>query len=760
MAIHNHKPIFLAPLILLFTIFLLLFQFECRHTKETQTIQNLRAFAKLYGYIRYFHPSDEAGQIDWDKFAIFGVEKAKNAVNSQELRSTLEELFLPIAPTIHIYHEGEKPGDPTNHIPENTAGLKVVAWQHKGLGSGYTNTPYVSIRLNRNNILRSRMPGMLTQGINATSLRGKEIRLSAMVKAQVKGPGNQGLLWLRVDREKQQMGFFDNMSDRPIVSREWKRYEIRGRVDEDALMIFFGSMMSGTGKLWLDDFKLETLRNNGWKLVEILNSGFEEGETGQRPKKWMAQSPEYRYKIQDRDAPEEKKCLLIESVYREISGPLFEKRPDVSEVINKRLCKNLYARIPLALYSDENGTFGKNEENAFHLLAAELSARDFKDLTANNEFVRLADVIIAWNVFQHFYPYFDVVDVDWDEELTLALQSAQSDVNERDFFDTLSRLVAKLQDGHGNVYHRMWMDQAGLPVKLDWIENQVVVTVSKDQTLFEKGDIILTLDGREAEKVLLEAETYISGSPQWKRWKSLNRFGYGLPGTVVAVKLKRGNQFVEVEAERNFKEQIAEMNHPKMQVLEGGIHYVDLSRTPWNEIHAKIHDLAQAKGVIFDLRGYPKGNHEVLCHLLKEDDTSDAWMQIPLIIYPDQEEVVGYQKMGWRLVAKQPHINGKAAFITDGRAISYAESLMSFVEHYKLAEIVGQPTAGANGNVNSFVLPGDFQVTWTGMKVLKHDGSQHHLIGIQPTVPAVRTVRGVIDGRDELLEKAIEVLRQ
>lgn len=46
------------------------------------------------------------------------------------------------------------------------------------------------------------------------------------------------------------------------------------------------------------------------------------------------------------------------------------------------------------------------------------------------------------------------------------------------------------------------------------------------------------------------------------------------------------------------------------------------------------------------------------------------------------------------------------------------------------------------------------------MKVLKHDGSQHHLIGIQPTVPAVRTIRGVIDGRDELLEKAMEVVSQ
>jgi len=110
------------------------------------------------------------------------------------------------------------------------------------------------------------------------------------------------------------------------------------------------------------------------------------------------------------------------------------------------------------------------------------------------------------------------------------------------------------------------------------------------------------------------------------------------------------------------------------------------------------------------------------------------------------------------LAAKEPHIEGKVVFITDGRAISYAESFLSFIEHYKLAEIVGQPTAGTNGNVNPFVLPGGFQVTWTGMKVLKHNGSQHHLIGILPTVPAERTIQGIIEGRDEFLEKAVEII--
>ncbi len=45
------------------------------------------------------------------------------------------------------------------------------------------------------------------------------------------------------------------------------------------------------------------------------------------------------------------------------------------------------------------------------------------------------------------------------------------------------------------------------------------------------------------------------------------------------------------------------------------------------------------------------------------------------------------------------------------------------------------------------------------MRVVKHDGSQHHLIGIQPTVPATRTIRGLAEGRDEFLEIALELIR-
>lgn len=85
---------------------------------------------------------------------------------------------------------------------------------------------------------------------------------------------------------------------------------------------------------------------------------------------------------------------------------------------------------------------------------------------------------------------------------------------------------------------------------------------------------------------------------------------------------------------------------------------------------------------------------------------------------------------------------------------------MGIAESYKLGEFVGEATAGTNGNVTAIKVPGGYDVMFTGMRVDKHDGSRLHGVGVVPTVPAVATPAGIAAGRDEVLEKAIEVLQR
>ena len=74
--------------------------------------------------------------------------------------------------------------------------------------------------------------------------------------------------------------------------------------------------------------------------------------------------------------------------------------------------------------------------------------------TGDDRSTRLAAVVLAWNVFQHFYPYFDVRDADWEATLRRSLVAAAMDEGEVDFIDTIKRFVADLRDGHGRVSHQ------------------------------------------------------------------------------------------------------------------------------------------------------------------------------------------------------------------------------------------------------------------------------------------------------------------
>jgi C-terminal processing protease CtpA/Prc len=156
------------------------------------------------------------------------------------------------------------------------------------------------------------------------------------------------------------------------------------------------------------------------------------------------------------------------------------------------------------------------------------------------------------------------------------------------------------------------------------------------------------------------------------------------------------------------------------------------------------------------MRGYPGSAGAAMLSYLADKKVDSAHWNIPVILMPDRQGVT-YQTSGWNVGPRDPHLKGKVVFITDGRAISYAETCLGIVEAYHLGAIVGSPTAGTNGNVNRIYLPGHYTISFTGMQVIKQDGSRHHGVGIQPTVPASRTIAGIAAGRDELLEKAIEV---
>jgi len=276
------------------------------------------------------------------------------------------------------------------------------------------------------------------------------------------------------------------------------------------------------------------------------------------------------------------------------------------------------------------------------------------------------------------------------------------------------------------------------------------------------GNEVLKINGQSASNYFQEINSKISaGTDGWLKYRAQTESLFGPKGSKVVIETKDGT--IELTRDNNIykanrQNSIKKLTHKE---LKKDVFYINLDVVKMEAINKLLPKMEGYKSIIFDLRGYPKGNHGVISHLLKSKDTTQGWMQVPQIIYPDQEKIAGWESYEWMLENATPHLGDKQIiFITDGRAISYAESFMGYIEGYGLGTIVGQPTAGTNGNINPFKLSGGYGLSWTGMRVTKHDGSQHHAIGITPDIYVSKTIEGIKAGKDEFLEKAVELTEQ
>lgn len=725
---------------------------------DAVSVQNLRAFAKLYGYVRWFHPSDEAAATDWDRLAVYGARRAAAARTPGELAATLRELFRPIAPTLRIYRAGEDPPRPRLAPPDPT-GFEVVAWQHEGVRLE-TQGQYRSIRLHRPD------PGVEPEGqiyaqVGAEGLEGKRLRLSA--EARIVGDGAAQLHLAMVVGRESGRGFADLMQDRPITSRDWSRYQIVGPAAGDATDVTLAAVLVGVGEAQVRRLRLQVEGHDGWRDVEGLDRRFRSllpGDFTAGGGSWSVGSRGGNHRIEVAGGAGDDPTLVLALDRQAVAEPLFAEHPDVGEAIDEPLGRGLWAWVPLALYGDADGTYPRAPDASLQRLRAALDSIDLGAADPADAAVRFADVVITWNVIQHFYPYVDVVHADWDAALTRALREARTDTSALDFHGTLVRMLEPLDDAHADVFHPLFRDWRGIPVAVDWIEGRVVVTASDDSTAARPGDVIVSIDGEPVSHWLQDAMARVSGSDGWKHHRALTHpfrgFARGEAGTRVRLRLDRGGEVLRTERVRD-AEAVPQPSRPAdFTEVAPGIRYIDLTRARMADIEAHVQELAAARGVVFDLRGYPTDNdvREVLGHLSADTLRSEHW-DIPRILRPDGQGLVGWRSGQWTIAPRTLRLHGEVAFLSDTRAVSFPEGILGLVEADGLAAIVGRPTAGVTGNVNPFDLPGGYRVSWTGMRYLKPDGTRHQGIGVLPTVPVRRTIAAVREGEDEDLEAAV-----
>lgn len=711
-----------------------------------QEVDNVAAFARLYGVARWFYPSDAAASLDWNRFAVYGVGRVRGARTPAELETALKELFTPLGPGIEI-------GRTLSAKPATGArDASLVAWRYNGAGmSASIRGPYSARRMNRA-IVPVRDPnafGNVSQWITADTLRGKTIRLRGQMRVDASTAKGSAGFWLRVDRAPQQMGFFDNMMDRPVRDTVFREFVIEGPIASDATRIAFGAISSGDVITDVDAIQLDVRSEGGaWTPLTIPDARFE-ADSAASP--WIhngGRGGQYRISRANgvvRITPVALTNPPPERPADEIDTPIAGASVDIE------LTPNLRARVPLSL-TDADAR-GGSDIPVLRVLQDPWRRDDVE--------VRLADVVVAWNVFRHFYPYLNDLNLDWDARLKPQLEVARKASSTREaHLDAVRALVAEARDGHGSVRDvAQPLRTASLPLRFRILDGKAVVTASNVVSV-PVGAVVTHFDSTPAADRIARELRLASGTVQWRRSRAAAALSMCRLGSEMTLALESHSATLPC----TFVAPAPLEKRPEVVTkLEPGIWYVDLTRVVPAQITPVIYELASAPGVVFDLRGYPTGwAVTLLSKLLKEPEDTTAghrWMHVSRIVGPFGE-IADWQSMSWNLKLMSPHFTGRRVFLTDGGAISYAESVMGYVRDHKLATIIGGTTAGTNGNIADFTVPGGFTVVFTGMRVTRHDSrTPYHMLGVSPDIPLEPTIAGIRAGRDELLERALAVLK-
>jgi hypothetical protein len=373
--------------------------------------------------------------------------------------------------------------------------------------------------------------------------------------------------------------------------------------------------------------------------------------------------------------------------------------------------------------------------------------------------VRIADIVLIWSLLRNFHPRANNLGLDWDSLLETSLRRAAECPNGIAFHDELRRFLAPLRDSHCTV-SGVKPNLSYPPFGVRWLQGQLVVAYVAGKNLdLKPGDVILQLDGASAAARYQQTLPLISSSSSGDAaWRACAETLAGPFDSRLTLRVSRAGQPEhEVVAQRLDRGWPAPPPAPRepFQEMEAGIYYLDVTRIQSQQLEAVWPRLAQAQGLIVDVRGYPCVPPEVLGHFSPEPLIGPTF-KIPIYDRPGGQ-ASDFVRLPFDVQPAQPQVHCPRFFLTDGKAVSYGDGFMTLVEQNHLGTIVGQPTAGTNGNLNGFWLPGGYHITYTGMAVARRDGTEYH--GVQPHRPVPVTRQGLLEQRDEPLEKALGLLK-
>ena len=445
--------------------------------------------------------------------------------------------------------------------------------------------------------------------------------------------------------------------------------------------------------------------------------------------------------------------------------------PDLAWIENTdRLSNELVSQLNRIKYAQRTGEH--YYVNAHRTNTSFSNEINYAGFVFDDDRIRLLTLFRYWNIIQYFYPYRDLTDKDWDIILCEYIPKFIEVRNERDYKLTILKLFAETNDIQANIYDnafdKIW-GAYGVPVVIRFIEGiPIVIHEFGFPNLFDsglkKGDIITGIDGVPIKKIIEEKISIIPASNYMSQLHELSHRLLRTDSAKMEVNIIRDGKKYTTTAyttgtnweyeRRTFANQM----HSKL--LTHNIGYILPNQETLNiyALSELMESFKNTRGIIIDLRCQPINNEALMffCNHITNEQIKFAFFSLGSVFFPGQFYYISQHITGR---ATTDYYQGKIVVIVNEETDIFAELFAMALQKTQHTMVIGSTASTANINYRSHItLPGNINVGISRFGVYYPNKHEVHRVGINIDEIVRPTIKGVIEGQDELLERAVKIV--
>ena len=417
---------------------------------------------------------------------------------------------------------------------------------------------------------------------------------------------------------------------------------------------------------------------------------------------------------------------------------------------------------------------------------------------------RLLALFRLWNAMNYYFPHHDVMDVPWNDLLPRFVPKMLEGTDRLSYEATLAALAHYLHCANvfidGTPFFSRKFGDVAAPVQLIPAEGQLVVyRVGAEGIPLQRGDVILSLNGRDVGEIVSEMKPFISYPndekaltvlggiwpfPYWfipgfphvltsnERFMDISvlRGRFGLTVSVMGSRMRTATmpRWIGTHNAR-IPETSFVWTRPQSAtphgILDGNIGFLNPSLPV--DVRYAMESFADTDGIVIDFRNRPFGpfilyNHP---HTIFTSAMLDYLIEEPLpyllISRPSQVNPgFRYDYLHVNLfTCVNPYaflFDRSVVLIMDEQTSVYSESAIMSLRAAPNVTVVGTNSMGTFGGSAVLPLPGGISIRFKSVGAYTPQGGQIHRVGLTPDIRVDRTIQGITDGRDEIMEAAIQ----